>query len=74
MSLAAGDIEDNVMLQKHGFRSYGWKLVALGAVFWCLEFMADNTTAMQATFSVCVVIAMLRTSYKIGYWNGKREK
>ena len=62
-------------VRKWGARSYLWKLGAVAAVFWFVEtVITDDTTALQATLSACVLIAMLRTAYQIGYCNGKRDK
>ena len=62
-------------LRQRGILRYGWKLGAIAAVFWFVEtVITDDTTALQATLSACVLIAMLRTAYQIGYCNGKRDK
>ena len=62
-------------LRKRGILRYCWKLGAVAAVFWFVEsVITDDTTALQATLSACVLIAMLRTAYQIGYWNEQRDK
>ena len=56
-------------------RSFWWKLLAVGLVFWFAEcVIIDDTTALQATLSTCVLITMLRTAYRIGHWNGTRAR
>lgn len=56
-------------------RGFWWMSAALAAGFWCMEsIIVDDTTELQATLSACLLLGFLRTSYKIGYWNGSRER
>jgi hypothetical protein len=56
-------------------RSFWWKLGIVAALFWFSQsVITEDTTGLQAMLSACVLIALLRTAYKIGHWNGSRDR